>query len=53
MAGGDARGRYGNKQAWQRVHRRLCGPLPGLCGQSIAFVPAARPASGCWSAPRA
>lgn len=38
MAGGDARGRYLNKQAWQRVHRAICGPFPGLCGHSIAFV---------------
>ena len=38
MAGGDARGRYLNKQTWQRVHRAVCGPFPGLCGHSIAFV---------------
>ena len=38
MRGGDSRGRYLNKQAWQRVHAALCGPWPGLCGSEIAFV---------------
>ena len=33
----DARGRYQGKQAWQAAHRRLCGALPALCGETVSY----------------
>lgn len=33
----DARGRYEEKQFWQRLHRGLCGTVPGLCGGELAI----------------
>ncbi len=35
--GSSARSRYLGKQAWQGVHRTLCGWKPQLCGNAIAF----------------
>jgi hypothetical protein len=32
-----ARGRYRTKQMLQKLHRRLCGGMPGLCGDAYAF----------------
>jgi hypothetical protein len=35
--GGDSSERYGEKRAWQRLHRPLCTALPVLCGNRISF----------------
>lgn len=33
----DARARYEEKRLWQRVHERICGPAPMLCGNDLVY----------------
>jgi hypothetical protein len=42
-----ARERYGQKRAWQRFHRELCGALPSVCGHEAAVYRSR--ASGAWA----
>lgn len=38
--------RYRQKQAWQQVHRRLCGAIPALCGTTFGYFRSA--GNGHW-----
>ncbi len=44
---GGSRGRYEGKRDWQGPHRILCGALPILCGNSVAYY--RDRANGHWS----
>lgn len=37
MHGPDTERRYQAKQVWQDVHNKLCGAVPKLCGNTLAF----------------
>ena len=37
FGGGDVLSRYREKQRWQYFHRRLCGLVPAICGDQLAF----------------
>lgn len=34
----DAYNRYRQKRSWLRVHARVCGAVPALCGDELSFV---------------
>jgi hypothetical protein len=46
MHDANAATRYGEKRGWQHLHRLLCGNVPQLCGDAIAFYRS--PATGQW-----
>ena len=37
LRGGDSENRYARKRLWQAPHRALCGAVPVVCGNELAF----------------
>ena len=42
----NAKARFEEKRGWQRIHKALCGPLPAICGDEVAFFRSRR--TGDW-----